>query len=603
MTARQPGEGRQGAKVSPATGTMWRTTAQPMAAFLDLPSAPGVQGEIPLGKTRRKAEQYEILLSGEFYGAVDTWTEYLCLARNPDGSITLTSRARQILAEAGRYKERGWLPATIRRKEVWGYDGDYVVGQRLLPHDGDAELTVSRNQFDVAAGWLTGRKWDRQPEFGEAWASIRSALYGPEFFSLSQPLRSPTSIAIGPLGEENLAATNRGCTDAGTPPQPGGHPPREIVIRCAGPSKPWFIWLELIFIEWSKTSYSVYARTGGAVPGNAESSGLMPPVSGRLNWREVLQFVQSHNTAVSPSDPRPIDIYGVRPWQRDVIAAAMMRLSTMVPFLARLPEKELRLLHERLGGFLSQRSIHLLSRLAAVTSGLLVGHKSLTGIAQLVGSSDSLDIARLAEDCAAYRAGRDAEQVLAKHRDAPTPPPKLFLSLLDSKQPCPRLCAGLFELWLRAEPKPKGGRLPCGSMDDELPVLHWLLREQAAEILQDLAATHEKALAEFVSWFLGKARPYTGYFTGGYKFGSFNMYAFGRPRYAAWARLAQEVQDAAASLGIPFPESLRLPEMPDLEKSTQASLVTSSTGISPRHLKRMAEQLSVREPGKRDSDS
>ena len=124
---------------------MWRTTAQPTAAFLDLPSALHAQGEIPLGKTRKKAEQYEVLLSGEFYGAVDSWTEYLCVARNPDGSITLTSRARQILAEAGRYKERGWLPETIRRKDVWGYDGDYVVGQRLLPHDGDAELTVSRN--------------------------------------------------------------------------------------------------------------------------------------------------------------------------------------------------------------------------------------------------------------------------------------------------------------------------------------------------------------------------------------------------------------------------------------------------------------------------
>jgi hypothetical protein len=400
-----------------------------------------------------------------------------------------------------------------------------------------------------------------------------------------------------------LAATKPGCTDAGTLPQPGGHRPREIVIRCAGPSKPWIIWLELIFIEWSKTSYSVYARTGEAVPGNAESSSLMPPVSGRLSWREVLQFAQSHNVAVSPSDPQPIDIHGVRPWQRDVIATAMMRLPTIVHFLARLSENELRLLHQRLGGFLSQRSIHLLSRLAAVTSDLFVAHKSLTEIAQLVGSSDPLDAARLAEDCATYRADRDVERVLARHRDTPTPPQELFLSLLDSKQPCPRLRAGLFELWLRAEPKPKGGRLPCGSMDDELPVLHWLLREQSAEVFQGLVATHHKALEEFASWFLGTARPYTGYFTGGYKFGSFNMYAFGRPRYAAWARLAQEVQDAAVSLGIPFPESLRLPAMPDLEKPTQASLVTSSTGISPRHLKRMAELLSVREPGKRDRDS
>ena len=81
------------------------------------------------------------------------------------------------------------------------------------------------------------------------------------------------------------------------------------------------------------------------------------------------------------------------------------------------------------------------------------------------------------------------------------------------------------------------------------------------------------------------------------------MYAFGRPRYAAWARLAQEVQDAATRLGIPFPEGLRLPATPDLEKPTQAFLMTSSAGVSHGYLKRIAEQLSVRDPGKRYSDS
>ena len=81
------------------------------------------------------------------------------------------------------------------------------------------------------------------------------------------------------------------------------------------------------------------------------------------------------------------------------------------------------------------------------------------------------------------------------------------------------------------------------------------------------------------------------------------MYTYGRPRFAAWARLGKEVQDAATSLGIPFPESLRFPAMPDLEIPTQAYLVTSFTGISHRHLKRMAEQLSARDPEKRDSDS
>jgi hypothetical protein len=36
-------------------------------------------------------------------------TEYLCMDRNKDGSITLTSRAREILAESGRYRKMGCL--------------------------------------------------------------------------------------------------------------------------------------------------------------------------------------------------------------------------------------------------------------------------------------------------------------------------------------------------------------------------------------------------------------------------------------------------------------------------------------------------------------
>jgi hypothetical protein len=150
-----------------------------------------------LGKTRKRAAQkFDVLLNGEFYGFHDFWTEYLCLARNPDGSITLTSRAREILTEAARYKVRGLLPGTIRRKDVWGIDGDYVVGEKLLPHDGDAELTVSQDQFDVAVEWLTRRKWHLQAQFEEAWAQIRAALYSPKFFGIAKPLpllRSTTS--------------------------------------------------------------------------------------------------------------------------------------------------------------------------------------------------------------------------------------------------------------------------------------------------------------------------------------------------------------------------------------------------------------------------
>jgi hypothetical protein len=53
--------------------------------------------------------------------------------------------------------------------------------------------------------------------------------------------------------------------------------------------------------------------------------GLLPRTEGRSSWRKALAFVQSHDlAAISESDPQAIDIYGVRPWQRDIIAAVMM---------------------------------------------------------------------------------------------------------------------------------------------------------------------------------------------------------------------------------------------------------------------------------------
>lgn len=251
------------------------------------------------------------------------------MQRNVNGSIVLTSRAHQILAEAYRYRERGWLPATIRRKEVLGYDGDYVVGKKLVVRDG-AEVTVLPNQFHVAAEWLIRRKWDRESGFGEAWAKIRSALYGPEFFSPSRPLPLRPSKAADCCQEETSASETTNSDDNKATPPPDGQKLREIVIRCAGPSKRWIIWLEIVFVEWSDASFSVYARTGEAVPGGGVSLGLLPRTAGQLSWREVLDFVQAHDlAAVSANDPQPIEIYGVEPCERDAIAAAMMRQASL----------------------------------------------------------------------------------------------------------------------------------------------------------------------------------------------------------------------------------------------------------------------------------
>jgi hypothetical protein len=281
----------------------------------------------------------------------------------------------------------------------------------------------------------------------------------------------------------------------------------------------------------------------------------------------VLEFVRAHDLAnVSGIPLHEIAIHGVQPWQQDVIAAAMLRLSTIIPFLSRLSDRELQSLHNRLGGFLSEESLRLLNGLAATTSSL--GRRSLASIAQIVGSPDPMDAGRLAEDCAAYLADRHAEGVLEQYRDAPAPT-KAFLSLLHRHRPrSPQTRAGLFELWLRAEPKAKGGGISGMLMDDELPILHWLLRDQVAEVFQAIAESHNDQLREFVCWFLGKARHDTEFFSGNYRYSSSIVHNFGRPRFAAWVRLAQEVQAAAVSLGISIPEDVRLPAMWACELST-----------------------------------
>ena len=140
-------------------------------------------------------------------------------------------------------------------------------------------------------------------------------------------------------------------------------------------------------------------------------------------------------------------------------------------------------------------------------------------------------------------------------------------------------------------------------MDDELPAVDWLLRDRVAESFQALAPNHRDELQQFVLWFLDRAWKYTGYFTGEYEYTSFVVYAYGRPRFALWARLAREVEEAAMNLGIPIPESVRLPPMPHLNGPTRAFMVMSEARVPSRRLKRIAEQLFGRDSKRRDEGS
>jgi hypothetical protein len=121
----------------------------------------------------------EILLSGEFYGAIDSWTEFLCLERHLDGTITLSSRGHQILGETMPYSDEDGnlsLPPILNGQVVGGHEGDYVIGTELVPHGQGAEVTISVEQIEFAVRWLEDRGWNRMPGCGAAWCRIQAAL-------------------------------------------------------------------------------------------------------------------------------------------------------------------------------------------------------------------------------------------------------------------------------------------------------------------------------------------------------------------------------------------------------------------------------------------
>jgi hypothetical protein len=130
----------------------------------------------------------------EFHGAIDAWTEYLCMERLMDGSFELSSRSRELLGYCGDwFGEPVWpegyspdaaypdaseevSPLTVGGKAIFGRDRDGVVGHGLVPHSDDAVAVFRRGQFRDARVWLEDYGWSRAPSFGAAMEMINAAL-------------------------------------------------------------------------------------------------------------------------------------------------------------------------------------------------------------------------------------------------------------------------------------------------------------------------------------------------------------------------------------------------------------------------------------------
>ena len=133
---------------------------------------------------------YRVVLKSEFHGSIDAWTEYLCLEILPDRRVTITSRSAEPLMGGGwEAGEVVWpegydpenddgdtLPISVGGKTVAGRDGDFLVGEELLPHSDDATVTFSPGQQAAARSWLENYGWSKRPGFREAWLEIEATL-------------------------------------------------------------------------------------------------------------------------------------------------------------------------------------------------------------------------------------------------------------------------------------------------------------------------------------------------------------------------------------------------------------------------------------------
>lgn len=364
-------------------------------------------------------------------------------------------------------------------------------------------------------------------------------------------------------------------------------PPREIVVYCegfgAGPGCGWFI--EASFVELNQGGFSVFLRTdedlyeddsvevgalGEDALDNETSDGSMrarriATIKKPLTWRRVLQFASRRACLRITDEGADIQIRGVEPWQRDVIASAMIRgnarrTDSLASFLSGLPDEDLQSLHDRFGGLLSEEAHEVLPELADWVLHAELEGKSLREIVQLVGVADPWEFDVLTEAVAAYGEVVEARRVehlvakfIAEHSDQPTAIP--FQSLTERRSTISTIQrAELFAMWLRTEPKPQGGRI--GSVNcsgSVVPVLNWLLHGHVADVFSALDDDHRSELEQFALWFLREARPHAHVYHG---------HPMRRGLHSVWAKLGPEVQEAADQLGLPIPDEVRLPPIP-----------------------------------------
>jgi hypothetical protein len=89
--------------------------------------------------------------------------------------------------------------------------------------------------------------------------------------------------------------------------------------------------------------------------------------------------------------------------------------------------------------------------------------KPLKRVAELLNATDPANLQVLVEEMRSYNAEHRSQAMLSKYRGSPSIPVEAFLDLLHGEpSPSVRTRVELSELWLRSDPKPRGGNIRIG---------------------------------------------------------------------------------------------------------------------------------------------
>jgi hypothetical protein len=113
----------------------------------------------------------------------DDALQHLCIETNPDGSVTLSVREHEILAELSDYIDddgNEQVPDEIGGAKVSGFDSEFVYGTNLVVRQkrDEPEITIDPGDVAGARQWLEDYGWTHADGYAEALAEIEATLRG-----------------------------------------------------------------------------------------------------------------------------------------------------------------------------------------------------------------------------------------------------------------------------------------------------------------------------------------------------------------------------------------------------------------------------------------